>query len=257
MALLLCLPIIACDDTGSGQTTGASTSGTAGNGGSAGAGNTGGNGSGGEGGGSSIPTCSTDQTTLALMSWPWFGFEQALPDPMPDLPKGAAAMVSAVELGGLRLTFDGATSDVRLAWSGPDLNQVFAAGDAVTVNTDAGLQDYRVTGAKGQAVVYRFANAQVPTMIPAVPGNGPNLALELECVHDQPKMCPLPERRTLYGLTATLGAETTKIPSGMTGQVGTWQIKHIKSMNTDFFNGMECTPDSFFDGTVHALEVKP
>ena len=136
LTLILCLPIIACEDTGSGQTTGADTSGAAGNGGSAGSGNTGGNGSGGDGGGSSIPACSMDQTTIALASWPWFGFEQALPDPMPDLANGAPATVAAVELGGLRLTFDGATSDVRLAWSGADLNQVFAAGDTVTVNTD-------------------------------------------------------------------------------------------------------------------------
>ncbi len=257
MALLLCLPIIACDDTGSGQTTGTNSSGAAGNGGSAGMGNTGGNGTGGEGGGSGIAVCSMEQATIALASWPWFGFEQALPDPMPDLANGAPATVAAVEAGGLRITFEGATSDVRLAWSGSDLNQVFAAGDAVTVNMDAGLQDYRVTGAKGAAVVYRFANAQVPTTIPPIPGNGPNLALEVECTHDQVKMCPLPEQRTLYGLSVTLGTASTSIPSGMTGNVANWQIKHIKSMNTKFYTGTECTAESFFDGTVHALEVKP
>lgn len=257
MALLLCFQNFACDDTSSGQTTGASSAGTAGDGGSAGNGNSGGNGVGGAGGGSSLPVCSMAEATVALMSWPWFGFEQALPDPMPDLNNGAAATVAAVEPGGLRLMFDGATSNVRLAWSGPDLNQVFTVGDTVTVTTDAGLQDYRVAGAKGQAVVYRYANAMVPTTIPPIPGNGPNLALEIACRHEQTKTCPQPERRTLYGLSVSLGMETAQIPSGMTGQVGTWQIGHIKSMNTEFYTGMDCTPDKFFDGTVHALEVKP
>ena len=192
-----------------------------------------------------------------MASWPWFGFEQALPDPMPDLNNGAAATVTAIEIGGMRLTFTGAASDVRLAWVGPDLKQVFATGEMVTITTDAGVQAYRVTGAKGQAVVLRYANANVPTTIPAIPGGGPNLALETECAYEQVKMCPIAERRTLYSLSASLGADSVNIPSGMTGTAGAWQIHHVKSMNVEFYTGMDCTPDKFFDGIVQALEVKP
>ncbi len=252
LGLLLGVGAAACDSTNQGNTT---SSGSGGDGGSAGSGNAAG--SGGTGGGMSIPACSAADGMVALASWPWFGFEQALPDPMPDLNNGASATVTAIEVGGIRLTFAGAASDVRLAWVGPDLKQVFAAGEMVTVTTDAGLQAYRVTGAKGQAVVLRYANATVPQTIPAIPGGGPNLALELECAYEQLKMCPTAERRTLYSLSATMGADSAKIPSGMTGKVGTWQIFHVKTMNVEFYTGMDCTLDEFFDGTVQALEVKP
>jgi len=253
--LLLGLPLAACNSTTSGQTTGNGSSGT---GGSAGGNTSGGNGgTGGNGGSASIPACSAAEGIVALETWPWFGFEQALPNPMPDLNNGAAATVSAIELGGLRLTFAGAATDVRLAWVGPDLKQVFAKDDMVTVTTDAGLQAYRVTGAKGQAVVLRYANAMVPSTIPTIPGGGPDLALELECAYEQVKTCPKAERRTLYGLSASLGADSAKIASGMTGQVGAWQIHHVKSMNIELYSGMDCTPDKIFDGVVQALEVKP
>jgi hypothetical protein len=255
MGLLLAVCVTACDSTNPGETTSSGSGGAGADGGSAGAGNAAG--SGGMGGGLSIPTCSTAEEMVALTGWPWFGFEQALPNPMPDLNNGAAATVTAIEVGGMRLTFDGAASDVRLAWIGPDLNQVFAQNDIVTVTTDAGLQAYRVTGAKGQAVVLRYANATVPQTIPAIPGGGPALALDVECAYEQLKMCPIAERRTLYGLSASLGANSSKIPSGMTGKVGVWQIHHVKSMNVEFYTGMECTPDKFFDGIVQALEVKP
>lgn len=253
MVVLLGAFITACGETNPSQSTG--SGGGGGDAGAGGNGNAGGNGGG--GGAMSAPACSADESTVALASWPWFGFEQALPTPMPDLANGASATVSAVELGGLKLLFAGAASDVRLAWAGPDLNQVFKAGDMVTVTTDAGLQDYRVANAKGQAVVLRYANATVPTMIPAIPGGGPNLALEIACVHEQVKTCPQAERRTLYGLSVSQGANSAKIPSGMTGTVGAWQIQHVKSMNTELFTAMDCMPDQFFDGVVHALEVKP
>ncbi len=255
MGLLLGVCAAACDSTNQGETTSSGSGGAGGEAGTAGAGNAAG--SGGTGGGMSIPECSTAERMVALTGWPWFGFEQALPDPMPDLNNGAAAMVAAIEVGGIRLTFVGAASDVRLAWAGPDLNQVFMKDEMVTVTTDAGLQAYRVTGAKGQAVVLRYANAMVPQTVPAIPGGGPNLALELECAVEVVKMCPIAERRTLYGLSASLGADSAKIPSGMTGNVGVWQIYHAKSMNAEFYTGMDCTPDSFFDGIVQALEVKP
>ncbi len=254
MVLLLGVFLIACNDANPQQSTGSASGGA---GGDAGAGGSNAGGNGGGGGGMSTPTCSADESTVALASWPWFGFEQALPTPMPDLANGAPATVAAIEAGGLKLTFDGAASDVRLAWAGPDLKQVFTAGDMVTVTQDAGLQAYRVTNNKGQLVVLRYANATVPTMIPDIPGGGPNLALEVECVHEQVKMCPQAERRTLYGLSASQGANSAKIPSGMMGTVGTWQIQHVKSMNIELFTVMDCMPDQFFDGVVHALEVKP
>lgn len=156
----------------------------------------------------------------------------------------------------MRLTFDGAATDVRLAWVGPDLKQIFTAGDMVTVTTDAGLQDYRVTGDKGQAVVLRYANATVPQTLPAIPVGGPSLTLELECAYEQTKMCPIAERRTLYGLSASLGVNSAKIPSGMTGNVGVWQIYHAKSMNFKAYSGEMCLPDEFFDGIVQAIEIK-
>lgn len=256
MGLLLGVCVAACDSTTPNQAT--SSGETGGNAGAAGSGNAGGNGgTGGGGGGMSIPACSPAEGMVAFASWPWFGFEQALPDPMPDLNNGAAATITAIEIGGMRLTFAGAASDVRLAWVGPDLKQAFAAGEMVTVTTDAGLQAFRVTGAKGQAVVLRYANAEVPAMIPAIPGGGPSLSLELACAQEQLKMCPIAERRTLYGLSASLGADSVKIPSGMTASVGAWQIHHVKSMNVEFYAGMDCTPDKFFDGTVQALEIKP
>lgn len=254
--LLLGAHLVACDDTGSGQPTGSGTAGSGGDGGAAGSGNTGGNGGSG-GGGMSVAACSAAEGMVATQSWPWFGFEQALPTPMPDLANGAPATVAAIEPGGLRITFMGAASDVRLAWSGADLKQVFTAGDMITVTTDAGVQDVRVTGAKGQAVVLRYANSTVPATLPAIPGGGPNLAMEATCVFEQVKMCPMAEKRTLYTITASMGADNAKIPSGMTGQVGTWQIRHIKTMNLEFFTAMDCMPDHFFDGAVHALEVKP
>jgi hypothetical protein len=245
VALLLCAILTACESTTPNQTTGSGE--TGGNAGSAGGGNDAGNGgTGGTGGGMSIPACSTAQGMVALAGWPWFGFEQALPDPMPNLNNGAPAIVTAIELGGIRLLFDGTASDVRLAWIGPDLNQVFAKDDMVTVTTDAGLQAYRVTGNKGQAVVLRYANANIPPMLPAIPGGGPNLALEVECAYEIVKMCPMAERRTLYGLSASLGANSAKIPSGMTGNVGAWQIHHVKTMNAEFFTGMDCTADKVF-----------
>lgn len=246
-----------CDDTTSNQATGGSA-GAGGDAGAAGNGNAGGNGgAGGAGGGQAGPVCSSAEAMVAMDGWPWFGFEQALPQPAPDLANGAPAAVAAIENGGIRLTFTGASTDVRLAWVGPDLKQVFAVGEMVTVTTDAGVQDYRVTGSKGQAVVYRYAGKTIPTTIPPVPGGGPNLAVQLACVHEVVKTCPTPERRTLYTMTASLGTDMAVIPSGMTGNVGTWQIRHIKSMNLQLSAGMECTPDAFFDGTVHALEVKP
>lgn len=258
LALLFGLHGAACDGSSTNNSTSAGGGGSTADGGAGGSGNAGGNGgAGGAGGGMTVAACSAEQATVALDGWPWFGFEQALPNPMPDLNNGAAATVSAIEMGGLRLTFDGAASDVRLAWVGADLKQIFTAGDMVTVTTDAGLQAYRVTGAKGQAVVLRYANAMVPAMIPAIPGGGPNLALEEECLHEQVKTCPLAERRTLYELTASLNGQSTSIASGKTATVGTWQIHHVKSMNLEFFSGMECLPDKFFDGAVHALEVKP
>jgi len=257
LALLFCLQGAGCDGSSTNNSTSAGGGGSTADGG-AGGGNAGGNGgAGGAGGGMSLAACSAEQTAVALDGWPWFGFEQALPNPMPDLNNGAGATVAAIEMGGLRLTFDGAASDVRLAWVGPDLKQIFTAGDMVTVTTDAGVQAFRVTGAKGQAVVLRYANATVPATIPAIPGGGPNLALQEECLQEQVKMCPLAEKRTLYSLDASLNGQTTSIPSGMTGTLGTWQIRHVKSMNLEFFSGMECLPDKFFDGAVHALEVKP
>jgi hypothetical protein len=258
VALLFGLQGAACDGSSTNQTTSSGAGGSTSNGGAGGEVNTGENGgAGGAGGGMMIAACSAEQGMVAAASWPWFGFEQNLPDPKPDLNNGAAATVSAIELGGLRLTFEGAASDVRLAWSGPDLKQIFAAGDMVTVTTDAGLQAYRVTGAKGQAVVLRYANATVPAMIPNIPGGGPNLTLEEECVFEQVKTCPQAERRILYRLNASLNGVNATIASGMTGTVGTWQIGHIKSMNLEFYSGMECLPEKFFDGAVHALEVKP
>lgn len=258
LALLFGLHGAACDGSSTNNATSAGGGGSTADGGAGGSGNAGGNGnSGGAGGGMMLAACSAEQTTIALDGWPWFGFEQALPNPMPDLNNGAGATVAAVEMGGLRLTFEGAASDVRLAWVGSDLKQVFTAGDLVTVTTDAGLQAYRVAGIKGQAVVLRYANATVPAMIPTIPGGGPNLAIKEECLQEQVKMCPLAEKRTLYSLEASLFGETTTIPSGMTGTLGMWQIHHVKSMNLEFFSGMECLPDKFFDGAVHALEVKP
>lgn len=258
LALLLGFHSAACDGSSTNNSTSAGGGGSTADGGAGGSGNAGGNGStGGAGGGMMLTACSAEEGALALDGWPWFGFEQALPDPMPDLSNGAGATVAAIEMGGLRLTFDGAASDVRLAWVGPDLKQIFTASDMVTVTMDAGVQAYRVSGAKGQAVVLRYANATVPMMIPAIPGGGPNLAIEEACLHEQVKTCPMAERRTLYGLTASLNGQTTNIASGKTGTLGTWQIHHVKSMNLEFFSGMECLPDKFFDGAVHALEVKP
>lgn len=256
MVLLLGIMLVACDYSAPNQASTSGSGGAGGDAGAAGSGNAAGNGGAG-GGGMSIPACSDPEGKVALEGWPWFGFEQQLPDPMPNLANGAPAAVVAVELGGLRLKFDGAATDVRLAWAGPDLNPVFMAGDMVTVTVDAGLQDYRVTGNKGQAVVLRYANATVPAMIPAIPGGGPNLALETECVYEQTKTCPLAEKRTLYSLIASTAEANAKIPSGMTGQVGTWHIKHIKSMNLEYYTAMDCMPDKFFDGLVQALEVKP
>ncbi|MBK9261758.1 MAG: hypothetical protein IPM54_18400 [Polyangiaceae bacterium] len=257
-ALLLCATVTACDYSSPAQSTGAGGGGGGGDGGTAGsAGSAGSGGGGGAGGGMTIPACSAEQGMVALEGWPWFGFEKALPDPKPELNSGAPATIVAVELGWLSMTFDGAAVDSRLGWVGPDLNEVFTAGDMVTVTMDAGLQAYRVAGAKGQAVVLRYANAEVPQALPAIPGGGPNLSIEVECAHEEKKMCDAPDRRTLYTLTASLAAGSTKIPSGMTGQVGTWKIRHIKSMNLELHSGAECTLMKFFDGAVHALEVKP
>jgi hypothetical protein len=253
MVLLLGVCLAACEYETPNTTTSSANGGEGGNAGAAGSGNTGGTG----GGGMSIPACSTAEGMVAApLGWPWFGFEEQLPVPGPDFENGAPATVVAIELGGLRLHFDGVSPDPRLAWVGPDLKPVFAVGDMVTVTRDAGVQAYRVSGNKGQAVVMRYANSNVLTMLPAIPGSGPSLSLDLQCLHEEVKSCPMPERRTLYGLTAALGAEMAKIPSGMTGTVGKWQIHHVRSMNIELFNAGDCTPDKIFEGAVQALEVQ-
>jgi hypothetical protein len=254
IGIMLGACMAACNDARPNEST--SSTGTGGDAGATGNGNAGGNGGTGGAGGASIPACSTAEAMVAADGWPWVGLEQ-MPMPTPDFANGAPATVSSIDVGGLILTFPGAAPDARLAWEGAELNQVFAKDDMVTVTMDAVLQAYRVTAAKGQAVVLRYANANVPATLPAIPGGGPALALEVECAFEQLKMCPLPERRTLYSLSASLGPDSAKIPSGMNAQVGTWQVHHVKTMNIELYSAGDCLPDHIFDGIVQALEVKP
>lgn len=254
--LLLGIFLAACDyESPTGATTGSSSGagGDAGAAGAAGSGNAGG--AGGAGGGMSQPVCSSIQEKVALNSWPPLGFEQALPEPEPDVKNGAPAEVMSIDAAGLGLRFDGAASDVRLGWAGPNLNQVFILNEKVTVKV-VDQKIFHVAGNNGQAVVMRYGSATVPSTIPSIPVDGPNLRLDVECVYEQVKGCEMAERRTLYTLTAAWNGTMVTIPSGMTGTIENWQIYHAKSMNFETYAAPECLPEKFFDGVVHALQKK-
>lgn len=186
-------------------------------------------------------------------SWPWFGFE----DPTPDLSTGAQATVAVIDAFGMDLAFDAGGAPARFTWTGADLAQVFTVGDVVTATFDPNVQSYVVTGAKGQAVAMRYGKANVPATLPAIPGGGPALALETACVLEEQKTCLMPEHRTLYTLHATLAGADKAIPSGQTAFISNWQIRHVKTLLSDFYTVGDCVHDTFFDGMVHALEIKP
>ncbi|MDI1432372.1 hypothetical protein [Polyangium sorediatum] len=251
IAMAACLA--ACGDGGGSGNGGAGGDGNGGAGGSGGAGGDGNGGAGGAGGGGGMagPACTAEQDKVVLGSWPWLGFE----DPTPDLTNGAQATVAAVDALGMELAFDAGGMPARFAWEGANLGEVFAAGDVVTAKRDN--QSYLVSGAKGQAVAMRYANAEIPAMLPAIPGGGPQLSIVVECVNQQKKDCPETEVRTLYSVNALAGMDEEQIPSGGTAQVGDWKIHHVKTTFVELYTGMECTSEKFFDGMVQALEVKP
>ncbi|MRG97996.1 hypothetical protein [Polyangium spumosum] len=247
IAMAACLA--ACGGGGSGGEGGSGNGGGSGGAGGGGDGGGGGSGSGGAGG-MAGSACTAEQNAVVQASWPWLGFEDATP----DLSSGAQATVAVVDAFGMELAFDAGGMPARLAWQGPDLGEVFAVGDMVTAKQEG--QSYLVSGTKGQAVVMRYANADVPAALPALPG-GPSLVLSLACVSEQPKDCPEADRRTLYSISALLGDDGGQIPSGETMQVGSWKIHHVKTMYIELHKSPECTPERFFDGMVQALEVKP
>jgi hypothetical protein len=248
VVLALAASISACGGGGGGSGSGSGTGGSGGSGG--GSGGAGGSG-GGSGGGMAGPACSAEQQAALLASWPWFGFE----DPTPDLTNGAPAMVTAVDMAGMDLTFEPSGMAARFAWAGPSLAEVFSAGDPVTATSEG--FSFRVSGTKGQAVVLRFAGGDKPAALPAIPGGGPSLDYSVECAYEQQKTCPTPEILTSYAITASIGDDGGLIAAGKTLQVGSWKIYHPKTSFVELYKEPDCFPEKFFDGMVQALEVKP